>query len=62
MPIYEYRCNKCNKEFSLIQKVGSSERDTVCPECGSKDVKKKISSFSCQGFFSLSTSSCSGGG
>jgi putative FmdB family regulatory protein len=63
MPIYEYTCNNCKKNFSLLQRVGSSEKDTVCPECGSRDVKKKISSFSCQGTFSMtSATSFSGGG
>lgn len=62
MPIYEYVCNKCNKSFSLLQRVGSSEKDTICPECGSKDIKKKISSFACHSSFSLSPSSLSGGG
>ncbi len=47
MPIYEYVCIKCNKSFGLIQKVGSSEKDTTCPECGSGDVKKKFSAFCC---------------
>lgn len=63
MPIYEYICNSCKKSFSLLQKVGSSEKDTVCPECGSRDVRKKISSFSCCGSLPLSSpSSFSGGG
>lgn len=62
MPIYEYVCNKCNKSFSLLQRVGSSEKDTICPECGSKDIKKKISSFACHGSLSLSPSSLLGGG
>jgi len=47
MPIYEYRCRKCNKVFSALQKVGTTEKDTVCPECDSKDVKKLLSAFSC---------------
>jgi putative FmdB family regulatory protein len=47
MPIYEYTCNACKESFSLIQKVGATEQDTECPECGSRDVKKKISLFSC---------------
>ena len=46
MPIYEYVCNKCKATFSLIQKVGASEKDTVCPQCGSAEVKKKLSLFS----------------
>jgi len=47
MPLYEYICEKCKAEFVLLQKVGASERDTECPKCGSKELKKKISSFSC---------------
>ncbi len=43
MPIYEYSCGKCKTIFSLLQKISSSEKDTVCPKCGSKDVKKKFS-------------------
>jgi putative FmdB family regulatory protein len=46
MPIYEYICNKCKSIFSLIQKVGTSEKDTTCPQCGSEEVKKKLSLFS----------------
>jgi putative FmdB family regulatory protein len=46
MPIYEYICNKCKTTFSLIQKIGTSEKDTTCPQCGSTEVKKKLSLFS----------------
>ncbi|MGD1074687.1 MAG: zinc ribbon domain-containing protein [Thermodesulfovibrionales bacterium] len=47
MPIYEYVCNICAETFSLLQRVGSSEKNNVCPGCGSKDVRKKLSAFSC---------------
>jgi putative FmdB family regulatory protein len=47
MPIYEYICHTCKENFSLLQKVGATEKDTVCPECGSREIKKKISLFSC---------------
>lgn len=47
MPVYEYICVKCKESFSLLQKIGTTEKDTVCPECGSREVKKKISLFSC---------------
>ncbi|RMG72245.1 MAG: zinc ribbon domain-containing protein, partial [Nitrospirae bacterium] len=36
MPIYEYTCLSCGKSFSLLQKVGSTEKDTTCPHCGSR--------------------------
>ncbi len=47
MPIYEYICIACNNAFSTLQRMGASEKDTVCPGCGSSDVKKKVSSFCC---------------
>lgn len=47
MPIYEYACKKCGEIFSVLQKMGSNEKATVCPKCGSQDVSKKISAFSC---------------
>jgi putative FmdB family regulatory protein len=46
MPIYEYTCKECKRTFPLLQKIGASEKDTICPHCGSRDVKKLISSFS----------------
>lgn len=45
MPIYEYICLKCSKTFSLLQKIGATEKDTTCPDCGSNEVKKKVSAF-----------------
>ncbi len=47
MPIYEYICRACNSEFMMLQKMGASEKDTECPKCGSRDVKKKLSTFGC---------------
>jgi putative FmdB family regulatory protein len=47
MPIYEYKCSKCKGSFSILQKTGTSEKDTVCPDCGSNAVKKLLSAFSC---------------
>jgi putative FmdB family regulatory protein len=47
MPIYEYVCKKCRENFSLFQRLGSTEMDTYCPKCGSREVKKIPSSFSC---------------
>ena len=41
MPIYEYKCTKCGKEFELIQKF-SDKPATKCPDCSGK-VEKLIS-------------------
>jgi|TARA_B100000315_G_C14575167_1_gene587541 putative FmdB family regulatory protein len=42
MPIYEYRCEKCDHELETIQKVSESPL-TTCPECGDQTLKKRIS-------------------
>lgn len=31
MPIYEYQCRKCGKNFELLQSI-SSEPLSICPE------------------------------
>jgi putative FmdB family regulatory protein len=46
MPIFEYTCNACNEMFALLQ-WATQEKDTLCPRCGSNNVKKIPSSFSC---------------
>ncbi|RMG73257.1 MAG: zinc ribbon domain-containing protein, partial [Nitrospirae bacterium] len=51
-------CLSCGKSFSLLQKVGSTEKDTTCPHCGSREVKKLLSAFSC----SIGFGSSGGGG
>jgi len=35
MPVYEYRCEKCRKEFEIEQKI-SEEPIKKCPKCGGK--------------------------
>ena len=34
MPIYEYKCVKCNKIFSLIKKMSDKLARDICPDCG----------------------------
>ncbi len=34
MPIYEYHCKKCNKNFEEWLKVSEAEKDQQCPDCG----------------------------
>ena len=49
MPIYEYRCNACSKQFELFQKI-TDEPLAECPECGGT-VERLVSatSFSLKG-------------
>lgn len=41
MPIYEYRCQECGKEFEELVRTA---KKVECPECGGK-VRKLISRF-----------------
>ncbi len=41
MPIYEYKCRECGKEFEVIQKF-SDKPVKKCPDCSGK-VEKLIS-------------------
>ncbi len=40
MPLYEYICNDCHKEFELLV-FGDKQPD--CPECHSEQLTKKLS-------------------
>lgn len=45
MPIYEYTCPDCGKDFDELQKF-SDPPVTVCPGCQAGNVKKRISATS----------------
>jgi putative FmdB family regulatory protein len=42
MPIYEFTCGKCGKDFEML--VFKND-EPVCPACGSKDPVRNMSSF-----------------
>jgi len=42
MPIYEYKCEKCNNCFEKLV-FASDDEDVACPCCGTKKVKKLLS-------------------
>ena len=63
MPIFEYACGKCGKVFEKLI-LGKSQEPLVCPDCGSKQVEQKFSTFSSSSAGTCSTPTCapSGGG
>ena len=42
MPIYEFICNKCNREFEELV-LSENDPAPVCPACKNQDVTKLIS-------------------
>jgi len=46
MPVYEYKCNTCQKRFEVFHKTVTKIDEVNCPECNSKDIKKLLSGFS----------------
>jgi putative FmdB family regulatory protein len=61
MPIYEYKCQDCQKKFEVLHRAGE-EKEVVCPYCGSKNAKRVMSVFATTGLDvpSSGCSSCSG--
>lgn len=48
MPIYEFRCKKCENKYDLLCSYDKTEKypKVKCPECGSKSKEKLVSMFS----------------
>jgi putative FmdB family regulatory protein len=46
MPIYEYRCLRCEREFSQLFLNARETRKVGCKFCGSRELQRLISSFS----------------
>ena len=46
MPMYEYHCEGCGKDFEEQQSMSFNAADTECPYCYTKKASRKISSFS----------------
>ena len=45
MPLYEYFCENCQTDFTLLQSTDVNKSETECPECGSKNTRHRFSSF-----------------
>ncbi len=43
MPIFEYVCDDCEKQFEAI--LLREDQEVRCPECSSRSVEKQLSTF-----------------
>jgi len=46
MPVYTYLCSNCGSKFDILAGVNSQKEELKCKNCGSKKIKKTLSSFS----------------
>ncbi len=59
MPFYEYRCQSCDKQVEVLQKMSDAPLEE-CPSCGAREMKKLISA-SASVFSSSQAPGCAGG-
>ena len=45
MPVYEYRCNNCQRKYSVLVRSLSATPEPVCNACGSKEASRLFSTF-----------------
>ena len=49
MPVYEYYCDKCDREVTLTMTISRHEKGKIeCPQCGSKALRPLLSAFMSQ--------------
>jgi putative FmdB family regulatory protein len=47
MPIYEFLCPQCKREFEVKQAFSETNSTTLCPKCYS-EAQRLVSSFACK--------------
>jgi putative FmdB family regulatory protein len=45
MPLYEYSCRACDKQFTFLKGVVADNDEPTCPRCQSRDLQKLMSRF-----------------
>lgn len=52
MPTYEFRCQKCGKDFEVVMSISEYEKKKkegfTCEGCGSPEVVQQIAAFQVQ--------------
>ena len=70
MPLFEFECNSCNRNFEDLVRNNEEIDGVICPFCGKSSAKKKISTFAkilplnsgySSGSSNIKASSCSSG-
>jgi len=49
MPVYEYYCDKCEREVALTLSIREHDKGPIkCPKCGGKALRPLLSAFMSQ--------------
>ena len=59
MPLYDYRCESCGKEFEVLRRRGDDSTE-ACPDCG-REARKQLSAFAVGGGADSTSSVTTGG-
>lgn len=49
MPMYEYGCQECETQFTLLRRMDQNDQDIICPDCRSNRVQRQFSVFASVG-------------
>ncbi len=58
MPLYEYECEDCGERFEKLTSASKKDEASECPECGSANTGRVLSTFAVGKASSSSGSSC----
>ncbi len=69
VPLYEFRCKKCDQVFEQVCRMGENGKTVACPKCRARGARRLMSVFSARvsggssskALSGSSCSSCSGG-
>ncbi|MCG8567705.1 MAG: zinc ribbon domain-containing protein [Desulfobacterales bacterium] len=58
MPIYEFKCTKCEEFFEVIVMGGDKDKDVNCPKCKSDEFERVVSTIN----YAMGSSASGSGG
>ena len=58
MPLYDYKCQQCEGDFTELRRTTEMDSPINCPECGSMESRRSLSCFSVGVTTSATTVAC----
>ncbi len=49
MPLYDYLCRACGRQFELLRRIKDKDQGLQCPDCNSDQVERIFSTFAAGG-------------